>query len=94
MTEAASGGGFEKAVEAAREIMFSDMRDELSSDYQAQQCVRAVLMAVREPDEAIIDAGHSGIDFHEVLPLENERWQTEAAFQAMIDAILAQGEGK
>lgn len=51
---------------------------------------RAALQAIREPSEGMCVAGERYVDIHDAV-LERDRLaQTEEAFTAMIDAILAE----
>lgn len=49
---------------------------------------RAVIEALREPSEAMINAARSHIDFEERVDIATERIQCRAAWRAMIDALL------
>ena len=49
---------------------------------------RAVLLAIREPDDSVIDAGRDGVDFHDMVDVDRERANIRAAMTRMIDAIL------
>lgn len=63
---------------------FGDMADHYT------KMARAVLMAVREPDEAMSTAG-----FHSLPGVgDPEREDSNAIWTAMIDAILGEGEGE
>lgn len=56
-------------------------------------CVRAVLLAVREPDEALSDAGWEGMaGDHTSWSWSIDERPQDDAFKAMIDAILAPKE--
>ena len=82
---------FEKAVRDAeiqmQKVEMIDAAPSAIRALQAKRVVRAVLMAVREPNDAMIEAGYDSQSCsEEPLP--------RPTFTAMIDAILAEGEGR
>jgi len=81
---------FEKAVMAAgiemQKVELLDAAPSVIRTWQARRIVRSVLMAVREPEDATVtracDRGYYSAP------------DLEIHFGAMIDAILADGEGR
>lgn len=68
------------ALDRATEAVLWTATDHIGGA-EARAIARAVLVAVRDPDEAIVDVGHEDspyVDWHDVSDI----------FTAMIDAIL------
>jgi hypothetical protein len=75
------GAGMTKLEQVARAI--SDRlleRHILMDSYVAAECARAAVESLREPDEAMLDAGNGQLD------CANER----QCWRAMVDAILSE----
>jgi len=58
----------------------------LDGCFDMQEAVRAALQAIREPTYAMIEAGFSGFAWN-----HGSRDDMEAAYRAMIDAVLVEG---
>lgn len=88
-------GALERAARALYEFgMMADCQtwDQLEKKYKEDffDMVRAVLMAVREPDDAMLTEG-----FYSLPGVgDPEREDANAIWTAMIDAILGEGEGE
>lgn len=85
----------EKAARAAGDVaatMESDVRH-LLSERAINDIARAVLLAVREPDDTMIGAYFARCDLGGDLmdDPDDERHPAHPAFTAMIDAILNEG---
>lgn len=82
----------ERAARAVSEVMASAPAKAINNaewiDFE-RKIARAVLMAVREPDEAMVNAWWSGLDDYYPDDGSIARGHT-----AMIDAILNDGEGE
>lgn len=97
--EAAGASMLQKAARAAYEE-FSAMQAYDGGRVDWDDIARAVLMAVREPGEAAVMAGSREIEDAEMGPEPwtgpYDIWKPAArtSFTAMIDAILADGEGR
>jgi len=58
----------------------------------AKEEVKAVLLALKQPSKGMVEAGRRHIDFHDCMEEWAEIADMQAAFTAMIDAILSEGE--
>lgn len=62
---------------------------EIEDTYDFAVQARAVLQAIREPDEAMVEDGAMAIwDMEPCGPFDSDKWKAADAYTAMIDAIL------
>lgn len=88
----------EKAARAAADYIDRSVNCELPDDVFTVGLARAVLMAVREPAQSVVDRGTAQINYDcpapdDAPPDDDYSDNIRRSFTAMIDAILNEGEG-
>lgn len=82
----------ERAVRAVRDMEWDELGEPPNTHDCAREIVRTVLLAIREPSEAMVQAATSFETFEgKMQHNEHEAGVARETWQAMIDAALEEG---